>query len=66
MRTAEVQLSAKNKTQTQTLQKAFAWGTPYGKVSQSLKEITVAIAFLNIYILHGLNTKKHFPSEVSS
>lgn len=57
MRTAKVQSRAQKKPQTQTLQDAFAFGTPYGKESQSLKEIKVAIAFLNIYTVHGLNTK---------
>ena len=36
-----------NKPQTQTLQEAFARGTPYGKESRRRKEITAAIA---IYI----------------
>jgi hypothetical protein len=43
--------SAQNKPPTQTLQEAFARGTPYGKASRRWKEI---IAAITTYICKGM------------
>ena len=43
MRPRKVQSSAQNKPPSQTLQEAFARGTPYGKESRRWKEITAAV-----------------------